>query len=97
MEGLTFSKSGVEGVTAVRAFSTKNGIGSRPQHYGVADVGGGSVSDSTKLSLSQITLFWMVREVILAKAPIEFDSAAIRRANIPRSIFDLTSEGADFV
>lgn len=55
------------------------------------------MSDSTKLSLSQITLFWMVREVILAKAPIEFDSAAIRRANIPRSIFDLTSEGADFV
>ncbi|KAI1793368.1 hypothetical protein LXA43DRAFT_972022 [Ganoderma leucocontextum] len=60
-----------------------------------ADVGGGSVSDTTKLSLSEITLCWMVREVVLAKAGIEFDPAAVQRANIPESIFDLKDEGID--
>lgn len=52
------------------------------------DIGGGAVSDSTKLSLSEVTLCWMVREVVLAKAPIEFDQAAIQRANLPGSIFE---------
>ena len=54
------------------------------------DVGGGSVSDSTKLSLSEVTLCWMVREVVLSKAPIEFDPAAIQRANLPGSVFEGT-------
>ncbi|PIL22453.1 hypothetical protein GSI_15141 [Ganoderma sinense ZZ0214-1] len=53
-----------------------------------SDIGGGSVSDSTKLSLSEVTLCWMVREVVLAKAPIAFDPVAIQRANLPGSIFE---------
>ncbi|KAI0670872.1 hypothetical protein C8Q78DRAFT_974023 [Trametes maxima] len=52
-----------------------------------ADVGGGSVLDDVKISLSDITLRWMVREVVLAQCGITFDQAALVRANIPESIF----------
>ncbi|RDX42628.1 hypothetical protein OH76DRAFT_1410973 [Lentinus brumalis] len=52
-----------------------------------SDVGGGSVTDDTKISLSDITLRWMVREVVLAQCGISFDQAALVRANIPDAIF----------
>ncbi|KAI0755060.1 hypothetical protein C8Q80DRAFT_407644 [Daedaleopsis nitida] len=52
-----------------------------------SDVGGGSVPDDTKLSLSDITLRWMVRQVVLAQCGVVFDAAALVRANIPESIF----------
>lgn len=43
--------------------------------------------NDTKLSLSDVTLRWMVREVVLAQCAVEFDKAALVRANIPESIF----------
>ncbi|EJF63499.1 hypothetical protein DICSQDRAFT_154002 [Dichomitus squalens LYAD-421 SS1] len=52
-----------------------------------SDVGGGAVSNSTKLSLSDVTLRWMVRELVLAQCGVQFDQAALKRANIPQSIF----------
>ncbi|KAI0822340.1 hypothetical protein BC628DRAFT_1327757 [Trametes gibbosa] len=51
------------------------------------DVGGGSVADDVGVSLSDITLRWMVREVVAAQCGIAFDDAALVRANIPESIF----------
>ncbi|KAI0632336.1 hypothetical protein C8Q77DRAFT_1125094 [Trametes polyzona] len=51
------------------------------------DVGGGAVDDDVEVSLSDITLRWMVREVVLAQCGIAFDEAALVRANIPESIF----------
>lgn len=51
------------------------------------DVGGGSVADDVTVSLSDITLRWMVREVVQAQCGIAFDEAALARANIPESIF----------
>ncbi|KAI0365700.1 hypothetical protein BV20DRAFT_953672 [Pilatotrama ljubarskyi] len=51
------------------------------------DVGGGAVDDDVVVSLSDITLRWMVREVVLAQCGIAFDEAALVRANIPESIF----------
>ena len=51
------------------------------------DVGGGAVADDVTVSLSDITLRWMVREVVLAQCGISFDDAALLRANIPESIF----------
>ncbi|KAL7280019.1 hypothetical protein ACG7TL_006433 [Trametes sanguinea] len=51
------------------------------------DVGGGNVANNVEVSLSDITLRWMVREVVLAQCGIAFDEAALVRANIPESIF----------
>ena len=45
------------------------------------------MSDDTKISLSDITLRWMVRQVVLAQCGIAFDSSALVRANIPDAIF----------
>ena len=50
-------------------------------------MGGSATSDDTKLSLSDITLRWMVREVVLAQCGVKFDRAAVVRAGIPDSIF----------
>ncbi|KAI0712063.1 hypothetical protein C8Q76DRAFT_733337 [Earliella scabrosa] len=55
-----------------------------------SDVGGGSVPNDTELSLSNITLRWMVREVIRAQCPIEFDQAVLLRAHIPVSTYEGT-------
>ncbi|TCD70154.1 hypothetical protein EIP91_004624 [Steccherinum ochraceum] len=52
-----------------------------------SDVGGGSVPDSTLHSLSDITLRWMVRQVVLSQCGISFDSDALARAKIPNSVF----------
>ncbi|KAH8104636.1 hypothetical protein BXZ70DRAFT_600191 [Cristinia sonorae] len=51
------------------------------------DVGGGSVLDTTEYSLSDITLRWMVRQVVLSQVGITFDEDALKRARIPNSVF----------
>ncbi|CAL1713203.1 unnamed protein product [Somion occarium] len=52
-----------------------------------SDVGGGSVPDGTKYSLANITLRWMVRQVVLSQCGINFDNEALNRARIPNSVF----------
>ncbi|KAI0074015.1 hypothetical protein K474DRAFT_1665915 [Panus rudis PR-1116 ss-1] len=51
------------------------------------DVGGGSVPDVEEHCLSNISLRWMVRQVVQAQCGIVFDREALQRANIPNSIF----------
>ncbi|KAF7987010.1 hypothetical protein HWV62_103 [Athelia sp. TMB] len=41
------------------------------------DVGGSSVPDAVRLSLSQITLHWMLREIVAAQCGIRFDNDAL--------------------
>lgn len=53
---------------------------------GALDVGGGTVSNTTKYSLPDITLRWMIREVVRAQCGIVFDEEALKRANIPIAI-----------
>ncbi|TFK52162.1 hypothetical protein OE88DRAFT_1711915 [Heliocybe sulcata] len=48
-----------------------------------SDVGGGAVSNATKQSLADITLRWMVREVMMAQCGVQFDNEALRRLDIP--------------
>ena len=47
------------------------------------DVGGGSAKDSSPSSLSNISLRWMVREIVKADCGIQFDPAAFGQWNIP--------------
>lgn len=51
------------------------------------DVGGSAVTDDTKLSLADITLHWMVRQIVLAQCGIVFDREALLLAGIPASVF----------
>lgn len=46
------------------------------------DVGGGSTTDTTVLSLSQITLHWMVREIMASQSGVLFDEQALELNNI---------------
>jgi hypothetical protein len=48
-----------------------------------SDVGGGSVTNTTQRSVSQIPLRWMVRQVKLADCGIIFDKHAMRRLKVP--------------
>jgi len=52
-----------------------------------SDVGGGATLDSTVHSLSDITLRWMVRQIVISQVGISFDSDALARAKIPNSVF----------
>ena len=47
-----------------------------------SDVGGGAVRDTVRYSLGDISLRWMVKQVILSQCGIRFDAAALRRADI---------------
>ena len=47
------------------------------------DVGGGSEKDSKEFALSNISLRWMVREIVKADCGFQFDSTAIDQWNIP--------------
>ena len=47
-----------------------------------SDVGSGSVEDTVRYSLGDISLRWMVKQVKLSGCRIEFDPAALRRADI---------------
>ncbi|KAH9936398.1 uncharacterized protein B0H18DRAFT_1082009 [Fomitopsis serialis] len=56
------------------------------------DIGGSAVPDTEKLSLADITLRWMVKQIVRAQCGIVFDTDALHDANIPDSIFT----GPDF-
>jgi len=47
-----------------------------------SDVGGGAVEDTVRYSLGDISLRWMVKQVVLSQCGILFDTAALRRADI---------------
>lgn len=49
----------------------------------LVDVGGGAVDDSTTQSLANITLRWMLRQVLQSDCGIIFDNAALIRLNLP--------------
>ncbi|KAG2151424.1 hypothetical protein DEU56DRAFT_777810 [Suillus clintonianus] len=52
-----------------------------------SDIGGGNVGNSDKVSLAQITLRWMVEQVILSQCGIAFDEEALERVGMPLSSF----------
>src|SRR6266702_524354 len=47
------------------------------------DVGGGHVKDTEQNSLSNISLRWMVREILKTRCHILFDEAALKQWGIP--------------
>jgi len=47
-----------------------------------SDVGGGAVEDTVRYSLADISLRWMLKQVILSQCGIKFDATALRRADI---------------
>ncbi|KAJ7250017.1 hypothetical protein B0H12DRAFT_684586 [Mycena haematopus] len=49
------------------------------------DIGGGAVANSVTRSLSDITLRWMVRQIMASTCGIQFDPAALRAAGNPAS------------
>lgn len=49
----------------------------------ILDVGGGSVADGISNSLGNISLRWMVHEVMKSQCGILFDELALKRASIP--------------
>jgi len=55
-----------------------------------SDVGGGAVEDAVRYSLGDISLRWMVKQVILSQCGIKFDTIALRRADIDVSTIFLT-------
>jgi len=46
------------------------------------DVGGGAVADDCRYSLADISLRWMVKQVVISQCGILFDHAALRKADI---------------
>ncbi|KAJ7015961.1 hypothetical protein C8F04DRAFT_1021023 [Mycena alexandri] len=48
-----------------------------------SDIGGGNVQDDVARSLSDITLRWMVRQIMASDCGILFDADALKRATIP--------------
>ncbi|QRW15054.1 choline transport protein [Ceratobasidium sp. AG-Ba] len=48
-----------------------------------SDVGGGEELNTAKYALSNISLRWMVRQIILAQCGIHFNQAALREMDIP--------------
>jgi len=54
-----------------------------------SDVGGGAVEDTVRYSLGDISLRWMVKQVILSKCGIKLDQAALVRADIDVSAIAL--------
>ncbi|KAG2066291.1 hypothetical protein BDR04DRAFT_1106848 [Suillus decipiens] len=54
------------------------------------DIGGGNVENSVKVSLAQITLHWMVEQVILSNCGIIFDEEALELVGMPLSSFPIS-------
>ncbi|KAG0703790.1 hypothetical protein DFH29DRAFT_915099 [Suillus ampliporus] len=50
-----------------------------------SDIGGGNVGNSVEVSLAQITLRWMVEQVMLSQCGIVFDEEALERVGMPLS------------
>ena len=63
---------------------------------GHADVGGGNDANETLHSLSNISLRWMLREIVKAQCGILFDNSALKRLGIPQSTFYLSSAFRNF-
>jgi len=63
---------------------------------GHADVGGGNDPNDTLHSLSNISLRWMLREIVKAQCGILFNSSALKRLGIPQSTFFLSSAFREF-
>ena len=63
---------------------------------GHADVGGGNDPNGTLHSLSNISLRWMLREIVKAQCGILFDNSALKRMGIPQSTFYLSSAFREF-
>ena len=63
---------------------------------GHADVGGGNDANDTLHSLSNISLRWMLREIVKAQCGILFDRSALKRMGIPQSTFYLSSAFREF-
>lgn len=55
-----------------------------------SDIGGGNVKNSVKVSLAQVTLRWMVEQVILSNCGIVFDEKALERVGMPLSSFPIS-------
>jgi hypothetical protein len=53
----------------------------------LSDIGGGNVGNSVNVSLAQITLRWMLEQVILSQCGIVFDEEALERVGMPLSSF----------
>lgn len=56
------------------------------------DIGGGSTANNAECSLGNITLRWMVREVIKSQCGVVFDDAAFARLGIPRQLVNIFDE-----
>jgi len=63
---------------------------------GHADVGGGNDTNKTLHSLSNISLRWMLREIVKTQCGILFDNSALKRMGIPQSTFYLSSAFREF-
>ncbi|QRV86492.1 choline transport protein [Ceratobasidium sp. AG-Ba] len=48
-----------------------------------SDVGGGSLPNKAKYSLSNVSLRWMIRQIILSQCGIQFNQAALKDMDIP--------------
>lgn len=85
-----FWRSGSPGATPVSLsiYSTKRMFSTCTVSF-CADVGGGSVTDSVSLSLSQITLHWMLREVVSSQCGIIFDHEALQRLDFNPDQFNV--------
>lgn len=62
-----------------------------------SDVGGGAVEDTVSYSLADITLKWMVKQVVLARCGIRFDITALRNAGIDASTIALITPAGPIV
>lgn len=56
-------------------------------HSFILDIGGGAVADDIDIALSDITLRWMVRQVMASQCGIQFEEDALARAMIPKTTF----------
>ncbi|KAF9485751.1 hypothetical protein BDN70DRAFT_870613 [Pholiota conissans] len=57
-----------------------------------SDVGGGAVTNDTASNLANISLRWMIREVVASGCGIKFDAEALVRANISLNVEPTTAE-----
>jgi len=62
-----------------------------------SDVGGGSVKDNVPHSLGNISLRWMVKQVILSRCGIKFDAKALEKAHIDAPTLVLASSAQQTV
>ncbi|EIW81218.1 hypothetical protein CONPUDRAFT_104467 [Coniophora puteana RWD-64-598 SS2] len=57
-----------------------------------SDVGGGNVGNDVKVSLAEITLRWMVEQVVMAQTGIRFDDEALLRNRITLPKFPVVTD-----